>query len=304
MILLSNSVVLYGVNMVTDKGRIGLVAGGGQFPLMFAEEARGRGLRVFVVAHHNETSVDISKKADDVCWLKLGQLGKAIKYFQKNGVKEIAFAGSITKTRMFKDIFPDIKGLTLWNKIDYRQDDAILRAVAGAFEQEGIVVLPSTVFLQKLIFPAASISKRKPTAEEWRDICFGWQVNRGIGRLDIGQSVVVKDRTVLAVEAIEGTDATIKRGGSLASGGAVVVKLCKPEQDFRFDLPATGSETIKTMVASGCKVLAVEAGKALIFDRQEMVCLADEAGVSIVGVEEQEGTLYCDGRSFSLSRNQ
>jgi hypothetical protein len=267
---------------------IGLVAGGGQFPLLFARAADKRGRKVIAIAHLNETSRELEDEAEKTCWVKLGQLGKILKFFKNNGVKEVVFAGTITKTRMFKDVFPDIKGLTLWNKIDIRQDDAILRAVASAFEKEGIQVLASTIYLGYLFFPQGVLSRKKPNSKEIEDIRFGWKIARGIGGLDIGQCVVVKDRSVLAVEAIEGTDAAILRGGGLANGGAVVIKLRKPGQDFRFDLPATGTKTIETIVRSGCTVLAVEAGQSLLFDREEMISAADKAGIVVVGVREEQ----------------
>ena len=271
---------------------IGLIAGGGQFPLLFARAARKRGRAVVAAAHVNESDPTLASEVDHLCWVKLGQLGKIINHFKKNGVTEAVFAGAITKTRIFKDVLPDFKGLSLWNKIDARQDDAILRAVAQTLEQEGIRVLASTIYLEHLLFPAGVLTRRKPSAGEVEDIRFGWNIAREIGRLDIGQCVVVRDRTVLAVEAIEGTDAAILRGGKLADRGAVVVKLKKPGQDFRFDLPATGSATIATLAEVGGRVLAVEAGQSLLFDREAMILAADQAGISVVGVrEEEDGTL-------------
>ena len=271
---------------------IGLIAGGGQFPLLFARAARKRGRAVVAAAHVNESDPSLASEVDHLCWVKLGQLGKIINHFKKNGVTEAVFAGAITKTRIFKDVLPDFKGLSLWNKIDARQDDAILRAVAQTLEQEGIRVLASTIYLEHLLFPAGVLTRRKPSAGEVEDIRFGWNIAREIGRLDIGQCVVVRDRTVLAVEAIEGTDAAIRRGGKLADRGAVVVKLKKPGQDFRFDLPATGSATIATLAEVGGRVLAVEAGQSLLFDREAMIAAADQAGISVVGVrEEEDGTL-------------
>ncbi|RUM36691.1 MAG: DUF1009 domain-containing protein [Desulfobulbus sp.] len=271
---------------------IGLIAGGGQFPLLFARAARKRGRAVVAAAHVNESDPSLASEVDHLCWVKLGQLGKIINHFKKNGVTEAVFAGAITKTRIFKDVLPDFKGLSLWNKIDARQDDAILRAVAQTLEQEGIRVLASTIYLEHLLFPAGVLTRRKPSAGEVEDIRFGWNIAREIGRLDIGQCVVVRDRTVLAVEAIEGTDAAILRGGKLADRGAVVVKLKKPGQDFRFDLPATGSATIATLAEVGGRVLAVEAGQSLLFDREAMILAADQAGISVVGVrEEEDGTL-------------
>ena len=272
---------------------ISLIAGGGQFPLLFAEAARARGRRVVAVAHVNETLPELEQQADVTCWVKLGQLGRIIKYFRQEGVNETVFAGTITKTRIFHDVLPDFKGLTLWNKIDIRLDDAILRAVAQTLEEEGIRVIASTCYLDHLFFPQGLLSRKKPSTAQMEDIRFGWSIARAVGRLDIGQCVVVRDRSVLAVEAIEGTDAAIRRGGELAGSGAVVVKLKKPDQDFRFDLPATGEKTIATLAAVKGAVLAVEAGQSLLFDRTAMVRAADRAGIVVIGLcEDDQGTLH------------
>ncbi|CAK8714315.1 UDP-2,3-diacylglucosamine diphosphatase [Candidatus Electrothrix laxa] len=267
---------------------IGLIAGGGQFPLLFTEAAQERKRRVVAVCHQNETQTELEQRADVFCWVKLGQLGKIIRFFHEQGVRETVFCGTITKTRMFKDILPDFKGLSLWNKIDKRLDDAILRAVAGALEEEGITVLASTCYLDYLFFPKGLLGKKKPSQEQLADIRFGWRIARKIGGLDIGQCVVVREGAVLAVEAIEGTDAAILRGGQLSGSGAVVVKMKKPGQDFRFDLPATGTKTIETLASVKGSVLAVEAGQSLLFDREAMIAAADRAGIVVVGVEENE----------------
>jgi hypothetical protein len=271
--------------------RIGIIAGGGQFPYLFAEAAKKAGREVVIIGHKGETHPDLEAIADCFCWVKLGQLGKIIKFFQKEQVEEAVFLGTITKTRIFRDVLPDLKGISLWNKIDVRQDDAILRAFAGELEKEGIRVLDSTLYLQHLLFPAGVLTRKKPTAGQRRDIDFGFQMARAIGKLDIGQCVVVRDMAVVAVEAIEGTDAAIKRGGALARENAVVVKVKKPDQDFRFDLPAIGPTTIESMQEVRAAVLAVEAGQALFFDRETVISQADKAGIVVVGV--QEGT---DGR--------
>ena len=265
---------------------IGLIAGGGQFPLLFAEAAKERGRRVVAICHQNETAPVLAERADVCCWVKLGQLGKIIKFFHTQGVRETVFCGTITKTRIFKDILPDLKGLTLWNKIDNRLDDAILRAVAAALEEENIKVLESTCYLDHLLFPQGVLTRKKPVKDQLEDIRFGWKIAREVGRLDIGQCVVVRERSVLAVEAIEGTDAAIQRGGSLARSGAVVVKVKKPGQDFRFDLPATGTKTIQTLASVKGAVLAVEAGQSLLFDRDSMIDMADQSGIVVVGFAE------------------
>lgn len=266
--------------------RIGIIAGGGQFPYLFAEAAKKAGREVVIIGHKGESHPDLEAIADRFCWVKLGQLGKIIKFFHSEQVEETVFLGTITKTRIFRDVLPDLKGLSLWNKIDVRQDDSILRAFAGELEKEGIKVLDSTLYLQHLLFPAGILTRRKPTAGQRRDIDFGFQMARAIGKLDIGQCVVVRDMAVVAVEAIEGTDAAIKRGGALARENAVVVKVKKPDQDFRFDLPAIGPTTIESMQEVKAAVLAVEAGQALLFDRETVISQAEKAGIVVVGVEE------------------
>lgn len=267
---------------------IGIIAGGGQFPRLFAEAAKKAGRRVVIVAHKGESDQKLEIMADAIHWVKLGQLGKILAFFAREDVTETVFLGTITKTRIFWDIMPDLKGATLWNKIDRKQDDAILRAVAGSLEEEGIKVVESTLYLRHLLFPRGVLTRKKPNKKQMRDIEFGWRNARAVGEMDIGQCVVVRDCTVLAVEAIEGTDATILRGGRLAGEKIVVVKVKKPQQDFRFDLPATGLTTIRNMVKVNGSVLAVEAGQSLLFDRKKMIEEANDAGIIVVGVSEAE----------------
>jgi DUF1009 family protein len=283
------------LSKLIDNNNIGIIAGGGQFPLLFIEAAHKAGRRVVVVAHKGETEENVAQAADAVCWVKLGQLGKVISFFKQEGVGETVFLGTITKTQIFRDILPDLKGLSLWNKIDRKQDDAILRAIAQSLELEGIKVLESTLYLRHLLFPTGVLTRKKPNKKQRTDIEFGWQNARAIGKLDIGQCVVVRDCTVLAVEAIEGTDATILRGGTLAKEKSVVVKVKKPGQDFRFDLPAIGFTTIKSLQSVKGAVLAVEAGQSLLFDRELMIEEANKAGIVVIGISEREdGSLLMD----------
>jgi DUF1009 family protein len=269
---------------VTDK--IGIIAGGGQFPVLFAKAVHTQGLKVYAAAHQGETDETLADQVDRLQWVKLGQLGRIISFFKETGVKKTVFIGSITKTNIFRDVRPDLKGLGLWNKIDIKQDDAILRAVADRLQQDGIEVVASTKYVPELLFPQGILTRKKPTKEQKSDIVFGWKIARAMGSLDIGQCVVLRNGTVLAVEAIEGTDAAIRRGGSLGKEKAVVVKLRKPNQDLRFDLPAVGEKTIASMQEVKAAVLAVEAGYALFFDRESVIRAADAAGMVIVGVSE------------------
>ena len=264
-----------------DK-RIGLIAGSGQFPFLFARAARKNGYEVYAAAHLSETGEDLENYVDGIKWVHLGQLKKIIKFFSSKGVRQAVMVGAIKKTRIFRDVRPDLKTIGIIAGIKNTHDDRLLRAFADALEKEGILIKESTFLLPDLLAREGCWTKRKPTRSESEDIKIGWYLAKEIGRLDIGQCVVVAGGSVLAVEAIDGTDATIKRGGRLARGGAVVVKVCKPNQDFRFDVPAIGVETVKVMAASGVKVLVIEAGKAVVFDRGELVSAADELGISIV----------------------
>ena len=268
----------------TDK--IGIIAGGGQFPLLFAKAAQNQGLEVYAAAHKGETDEALTDHVERLQWVKLGQLGKIIDFFKQEGVKKTVFVGSITKTNIFRDVRPDLKGLGLWNKIGIKQDDAILRAVADSLEKDGIEVVASTGYVPELLFPKGILSRKKLSRDQKTDITFGWEIARSLGTLDIGQCVVVRNQTVLAVEAIEGTDAAIRRGGTLGKEKAVVVKLRKPNQDLRFDLPAIGEKTIESMKEVNAAVLAVEAGYALFFDKESVIRAADAAGIIIVGVTE------------------
>ena len=272
--------------ILTETDKIGIIAGGGQFPLLFAKAAHSQGLKVYAAAHQGETDEALVDHVERLQWVKLGQLGKIISFFKQERIKKTVFIGSITKTNIFRDVRPDLKGLGLWNKINIKQDDAILRAVADRLEKDGIEVVASTGYVPELLFPKGILTKKKPTKDQMVDIIYGWGIARSLGNLDIGQCVVVRNQTVLAVEAIEGTDATILRGGTLGKEKAVVVKLRKPNQDLRFDLPAIGMKTIDSMKEVKASVLAVEAEYALFFDRDAVIQAADNAGIVIVGVEK------------------
>jgi hypothetical protein len=263
---------------------LGLIAGGGQFPLLIADAAKKNGVHVIALAHHGETDPALCDRVDKIVWIKLGQLGHLINTLKKNGVNKVLMAGTITKRRMFENIRPDVKGLTVMSKLAIFHDDDILSAIAAELRKEGIEIVSSTVFLPDLLAPPGCLTKRKPSKTEKADIDFGWNVAKELGRLDIGQCVVVRKRTVLALETIEGTDATILRGGRLAREKAVVVKVSKPDQDLRFDVPSVGLETVKVMSQVNASVLVVEAGKTLIFDKPEMIAHANQARISIVSL--------------------
>ena len=263
---------------------IGLIAGGGQFPIMVAEAAKRRGLRVVAVAHLDETDQSLKDHVDEIAWIRLGQFGQLIKTFRKFDISKALMAGSISKTRMFDNIRPDLKGLSFISKIAVFHDDNILGAFAREMAKEGIEIVSSTTHLPELLAAAGCFTRKKPTKAQRADIDFGWNVAKELGRLDIGQCVVVSKKTVLALEAIEGTNETIRRGGTIAKEGAVVVKVSKPQQDLRFDVPSVGLETLRVMSQVRAKVLAVEAGKTLMFDSPEMIAYADREGICIISL--------------------
>ncbi|MBU1340774.1 MAG: UDP-2,3-diacylglucosamine diphosphatase LpxI [Proteobacteria bacterium] len=271
--------------------RIGLIAGGGQFPILFSKKAAKNGYIVFAVGFNSETDNSLLDHVQELKWLYLGQVSKLINYFKQHHVTEVVMLGSINKTNIFKDIRPDFKALSFIAKTVRTHDDSVLTAFADLLAKQGIKILPSTFLLPELISPKGCWTIRKPDKSEKKDIVQGWKIAKEIGKLDIGQCIVISNGTILAVEAIEGTDATIKRGGSLSHhNGAVVIKLSKPSQDLRFDLPSSGCETIETMHESGASILVLEAEKSIAFDRKEMIALANKYNISILGYTEDDIT--------------
>jgi DUF1009 family protein len=263
---------------------IGLIAGGGRFPLLLAESARGAGHRVVAVAHLNQTDRAIEKLVESCTWVKLGQFGKVLEALKAGGAEGVVLLGSVTKARFFRDAMLDGLGLKLLAQVAVRSDDNLLRTFARYLEEQGLPVLDATPYLQDRLAPEGVLGRHEPTEAEWADARYGLELARAVGRLDLGQTVVVKDRVGVAVEALEGTDACIRRGGELAREGAVVVKAVKPHQDRRFDLPAVGPDTVEAMRQAGCRVLAVEAGATLVMDLGETVRRADRARIAVVGI--------------------
>ncbi len=267
--------------------KIGLIAGNGKFPLIFAGQAKQEGISLVAVAHRGETSKEIEKLADAVTWVYVGELGKIIRTFHRAGVKEAVMVGGIQKVRLFSNFRPDLRFVGFLARLRSREDDQLLRGIAEELEGEGIRVLESTLFLRQIIPSEGVLTSGSPTVEQWEDVRFGFQIAKEVGRLGIGQAVVVKQRVVLAVEAVDGTDAAIRRGGDLVRGGIVVVKVSKPQQDLRFDVPTVGMETIRTIHESKGTVLAVEADKTIILEREELVRQADRWGIAVVAVSQQ-----------------
>jgi len=264
--------------------KIGLIAGKGQFPLLFAQAAQNQGFKLIAVAHRGETDPALADLVPDLHWVYVGQLAKIIRIFQAAGVRRAVMAGGLSRGRLFTEFRPDFRALSLIRRAGAGKDDRLLKAVAEELETEGITIAASTLFLEELLAPPGQLSRRSPTPAELEDLDLGLRVAKEIGRLDIGQCVVVRRQVVVALEAIEGTDETIRRGGQLAGAGAVVVKVSKPHQDLRFDVPAVGPQTIQVMREVQAAVLAVEAGKTLIFDRPAMVSLADQTGIALWGL--------------------
>ena len=267
---------------------VGLIAGGGQFPLLFARAAADQGIAVHAAAYVNEADPELASHVASLVQLHLGQVNRLLKFFKARGITRAVMLGTVRKTRMFTDIKPDLKALAFMAGMKHTHDDTILTAFADLLEKEGITICPSTFLLPHLISPQGCWTRKKPGRGERRDIEIGWKMAGEIGRLDIGQCVVVAGGTVLAVEGADGTDATIRRGGHLSNGNAVVVKRSKPVQDLRFDLPASGCDTIRAMAEAGARVLVLEAKKSISFDREKMVAAADRAGIAIVAMTASE----------------
>ena len=272
--------------MKPEDEKLGLIAGGDRFPLLLARTARQMGVKEIVaVCFPGQTSPRIEEVADKTFWINIGQFGKLIKTLKNNGVRRAVMAGRIDPAIVIKKVRLDLKGLMTLPKIKDRRADSILKVVAEELEAAGVSLVDSTLYLKPVLPGAGVLSSRSPKRGEKEDIKFGWEIAKGIGKLDIGQTVVVKQKAVVAVEAIEGTDRVIRRGGDLAGPGTVVVKVCKPEQDMRFDVLTIGLKTMESLLEAGSSVLAVEAEKTLFLDREEALGKADEAGIAIVAVD-------------------
>ena len=284
---------------MTEAANLGLIAGNGRFPFLLLDAARAHGLRVVVTAIKEETDPEIDARAAAepehirVHWLSLGELSKLIETFQREGVTRAVMAGQVKHKQIFSSIRPDWRLAKLLLNLRTRNTDMLLSAVAKVLEDEGITLLSSTAFLEPMLAPAGVLTQRAPDATESSDIEYGLRVARGIAGFDLGQTVVVAAGACVAVEAMEGTDATIARAGALfrtleddASTLArrlTVVKVAKPNQDMRFDVPVVGVPTVAAMRGAGATCLCIEAGRTLLFDREAMVAAANDAGIAITG---------------------
>ena len=276
--------------------RLGLLAGAGEFPIRFSRAARNAGHYVYGLGVAGMASDELYDACDEFRFAPLARFGKAIRLFKKAGVQRIIMAGKIEKTVLFHPfrwirLMPDWRTIHMWIRYarENKKDDTLLLAVIREFERDGLVFDSALKYCPELLVKHGFLTSRRPNAAQWKDIRFGWEMAREMGRLDIGQTVVINDTAVIAVEAIEGTDRCIRRAGELCRrGGFTVVKVAKPKQDMRFDVPTVGADTIKTMHESGGKVLAIEAGMTIIINPEEVAAIADKFGIAIVAVNAEE----------------
>lgn len=263
---------------------VGLIAGNGDFPRQFALRARELGLSVVAIAHRGETDPALEREVAECRWLRVGELGKAISFLQGRAVRQAAFAGGISRLKLFGGVRLDWRGAALVARLRSVRDDVLLRGVAAELEREGITVFGAEVLLDRALPPPGALTVRQLTAEERRDAALGWEAAKTIGALDIGQTVVVAGGLVVAVEAVEGTDRAIQRAHELAGKGLVVVKVAKPQQDVRLDLPTIGVNTIEVLARSGVTALVIEAGRTIVLDPDGVARAANRAGIAVVAV--------------------
>ena len=266
--------------------KLGLIAGNGKFPLILAENAAKEGVEVVAVALKEETDPGIEALAAKVVWLSITQLGKLIKTFKNEGVSKAVMAGQVIKRRMYtSDLLRlDLTAARLWAGLPDRKGETILRAVADELGRNGVELIDSTLYMKPFLAEEGVITRKKPTPAEQADVEFGYRMAKVVAEHDIGQSVVVKDLSVVAVEAVEGTDNCIRRAGELGKGGIVVVKVSKKGHDMRFDVPVVGMRTVEALKEAGAKVLAMESGKTIMLEKEEVIRAADAAGLCLMGV--------------------
>ena len=274
--------------------KLGLIAGNGRFPFLVLEAARGAGHDVTVIAIKEEAFpglADLAARSPAAAlhWVSLGQLGKCISLLKAAGVKQAVMAGQVKHTKLFADIVPDMTLLGVLMRLKGRNTDALIAGVADVLHDHGIELLDSTAYLAPLLARAGVLTARAPRDDQRADLEFGYRIADAIAGLDVGQTIAVKSAAVVAVEAMEGTDEVIARAGKLAGPGVSIVKVAKPDQDMRFDVPVVGVSTIAAMKAVGAAVLSVDAGKTLMIDGEAIIKAADAAGICIVGRSRQLG---------------
>jgi len=271
----------------TNADTLGLIAGSGDLPKAIAIEAKRMGYRVTAIALQPPADESLASFVDDFYKIPIGRFGRIIRTLKESSATEAVMAGKVPKNILYKDkksLLPDIRAARFLISLKNYSDMTILEAISNELKKEGITLLKTTIFTKNLLTPEGVLTKRHPHKNQWKDIKFGWKIAREIGRLDIGQTVVVKEMAVMAVEAIEGTDETILRGGSLAKEGAVVIKVSKPQQDMRLDVPTVGYVTLSVMKKVNAAILALESGKSIIIDKGNFIKEADKMGIVVVGI--------------------
>lgn len=264
---------------------IGIIAGSGQFPRLIAQDARAAGLGVVICGFSGHTDAATAEAADVYEQLHLGQLNRMVNFFKENKVTRVCMAGAISKPKAL-DFRPDWRAAKLLFSLKKKGDDSLLRGIIADIEKDGLRIVASADLAPGLRSPAGTLTRRQPGEAEWKDIRYGWPIARAMGAFDIGQCLVVREGMVMAVECLEGTDAALKRGAELGGEGCVAIKMVKPGQDERVDLPSVGLTTIRNLVEKKYAVLAIQAGKTLFFDREEALRLADENGLAIVALPD------------------
>jgi DUF1009 family protein len=273
-----------------SEGTLGLIAGNGRFPFLVAASARRAGRRVVAIGIQEETAPELAAEVDEIHWVSLGQLGKAIATLRAAGAKEAVMAGQVKHRQIFSGIRPDLTLLALLARLAFKNTDSLIGAVADVLQREGITLRPSTELLADHMATEGPMTRRQPSGDEGRDIDYGRAVARHLAAMDLGQTVVVKDRAAVALEAMEGTDEVILRAGRLAGPGTVVIKVAKPKQDMRFDVPVVGPGTLAAMREAGASVLAVEASRTLLLDRPALLAEADRDRLAVFGFGAETGS--------------
>jgi DUF1009 family protein len=267
--------------------KLGLIAGNGRFPFLVLDAARAQGHDVTVIATREEAFTDLDEAARKagagIHWISLGQLGTCIRLLKEAGASHAVMAGQVKHTKIFGGIVPDLTFMGVLARLPFQSTDRLIGAVAGVLRENGIELIDSTALLQPLLAPKGPMTERMPSDEEQKDFEFGYRIADAIAGLDIGQTVAVKHRAVVAVEAMEGTDEVIGRAGHLAGPGVRIVKAAKPHQDMRFDVPVVGLATIQAMRVAGASALSIDAGKTLMFEKDAMMASANEANITVVG---------------------
>ena len=264
--------------------KLGLIAGNGKFPFLVLEGAKRAGAAVAVAGIREETDPEIERLADRFTWVGIGQLGKMLRFFKDEGVDKAIMAGQVKHVQIFSRAMPDVRMLKMLLRLPRRNTDALIGAVANELAAEGIELIDSTYFLKDQLPRPGTLTKRAPDERERGDIEYGLDVAHEIARLDLGQTIVIRERACVAIEAMEGTDAVIRRAGKLVRGRLTVVKIAKPDQDMRFDVPVVGVPTIESMIEASATCLCLSAGKTLMFDREEMIKIANKSKIAIVAV--------------------